>query len=79
MPLAEEHYGKNADGSPNTEYCTYCYADGAFTSDDTMEQMIDHCLKYLDEYNGASGLNLTPEEARGQMLQFFPMLKRWKV
>lgn len=33
MPLDENNYGKNADGTPNPHYCKWCYADGAFTLD----------------------------------------------
>ena len=80
MPLCgEEVYGTNADGSKNAEYCVYCFKDGAFTSDETMEAMIEHNLKYLDEFNGVGGTNFTPDEAREEMRKFFPQLKRWKV
>ena len=40
MPLTEEILGTNADGSKNEEYCIYCYKDGAFTGDFTMEEMV---------------------------------------
>lgn len=79
MPLSQEHYSKNADGSVNTEYCAYCYKDGVFTSDVSMEGMIEQCLTYIDEFNTDSEKKMTKEEAREQMKQFFPMLKRWKV
>ncbi len=79
MPLTEEHFSKNADGSTNHEFCSYCYKDGDFTEDVTMEEMIDHCLQYLDEFNTDSGEKFTKEEARAQMMQFFPALKRWQA
>ena len=42
MPLTvEAHFGTNADGTKNEEYCIYCYKDGAFTSEMTMEEMIE--------------------------------------
>ncbi|NDW17891.1 transcriptional regulator [Dysgonomonas sp. 216] len=78
MPLTEEHFGSNADGSANSEYCTYCYKDGAYTSDVTMDEMIEHCVQYLDEFNKDSDTKFTKEEAIAQMKQFFPNLKRWK-
>lgn len=79
MPLTEkEIYGTNADGTLNEEYCIYCFRDGKFTQDITMEQMVDHCLLYLDEFNKDSDQKLDREEAREQMLGFFPLLKRWK-
>ncbi|MDE6146282.1 MAG: zinc ribbon domain-containing protein, partial [Muribaculaceae bacterium] len=46
--------------------------------DMTMEQMIDHCAQFTDEINRQSGQNLTVEQMKEQMRQFFPHLKRWK-
>ena len=45
MPItSEEQFGRNADGSKNEEYCSYCYRDGAFTENCTMDEMIDNSL-----------------------------------
>jgi hypothetical protein len=80
MPLTEaEHFGTNADGTKNGEYCVYCFKEGAFTSDETMEQMIEHNLQYLDEFNAVGGTKFTPETAREEMRKFFPQLKRWQA
>ena len=73
-----EILGTNADGTPNEDYCIYCYKDGKFTQDMTMEQMIDHCAQFTEEINRQSGQNLTKEQAKEMMRQFFPHLKRWK-
>jgi len=78
MPLTSEILGTNADGTPNEDYCIYCYKDGKFTQDMTMEQMIDHCAQFTDEINKNSGQNLTVEQMKEQMRRFFPHLKRWK-
>ena len=43
MPLINEILGTNADGTKNEEYCSYCYKDGAFTDDLTMEEMVESC------------------------------------
>ena len=42
MPLSEaSHFGTNADGSRNEEYCTFCYRAGALINPDmTLEVMI---------------------------------------
>jgi len=77
MPLSEENRGTNADGSISEDYCVWCYKDGKFTQDMTMEQMIDFCAQFTDEINRQSGQNLTQEQAKGMMHQFFPHLKRW--
>ena len=78
MPLTEELLGTNGDGSKNEEYCIYCYKDGAFTSDLTMEEMADYCAQYVDEFNKHTGQMLSREEYRQMLLQFYPNLKRWQ-
>ena len=78
MPMQTvDLFGTNADGSLIQDYCCYCYKDGAFVQDCTMDEMIDHCIKYLDEFNGASDTKLSKEEAIAQMRKHFPTLKRW--
>ena len=75
MPLqAEDQWGTNADGSLNEEYCCYCYQKGAFTQDYTMEEMIGHCLQFLDEFNREADVPRTREQALAEMRQFFPAL-----
>ena len=78
MPLTNEILGTNTDGSRSEDYCIYCYKDGKFTQDMTMEQMIDHCAQFTDEINKWSGENMTVEQAKEMMRQFYPTLKRWK-
>lgn len=74
MPLSPEVLGSNADGSKSADYCHYCFKDGKFMADVTMEQMIEFCVPHVT----AAMPGTTPEQARQQMQQFFPMLKRWK-
>lgn len=78
MPLTKADYGKNADGSENHDYCRYCCPDGKFSREGTMEEMIEHNLDFLEEFNKDSETKLTREEAREQMMKFFPTLKRWQ-
>ena len=79
MPLrSTEDYGTNVDQSPNTDFCHYCYQDGNFTRDVTMDMMIEQCAQFLDEYNEDAPQKLTREEAIAQMQEYFPQLKRWK-
>lgn len=78
MPLKDDILGTNADGTPNEDYCIYCYKNGRFEQDMTMEQMIDHCARFTEEINRQSGQNLTEEQSKEMMRQFFPHLKRWK-
>lgn len=76
MPMQshEEVFGTESDGSMNTEYCKYCYDNGKFLMDTTMEGMIDACLPFLLEQDSS----LDKEQTRKQLLKYFPTLKRWK-
>ncbi len=79
MPMrTAEEFGTNGDNSQNQEYCTHCYQGGAFTNDVTMDEMIETNLEYLDVYNKDAEVKVTKDEAREQMKQYFPTLKRWK-
>lgn len=75
MPLeSEEVLGTNRDGSKNEDYCVYCYEDGAFTSNCTMEEMIEFCL----DSTAKSGLYTDRAQGKQMMLEWFPTLTRWR-
>ena len=75
MPLQKaEDFGTNADGSRNEDYCAYCYKEGKFLADCSMEEMIEFCLDATKD----TGLYTDREEARSQMMAWFPTLKRWQ-
>ena len=78
MPLNEHVLGTNADGSKNDDYCMYCYQNGKFTNDCTMDEMIEFCAQFVDEVNKNMPKPMTKEEYKDMMRQYFPMLKRWK-
>lgn len=71
MGINDELYGTQVNGSKSQDYCKYCYENGHFTADCTMEQMIEFCIPHTP--------NMTPDEARNMMQQWFPTLKRWTV
>ncbi len=78
MPLDKpEDAGTEADGSASSEYCRYCYQNGAFTSPDaTMDDMITLNLEFNEQNGYPFG---TQEEAERMMRSWFPTLKRWKI
>ena len=78
MPLTNEILGTNADGSKNEDYCMYCYKDGKFTQDCTMDEMIEFCAQFVDVVNKNMPKPMTGDEYKDMMRQFFPTLKRWK-
>ncbi len=80
MPLQTlEEFGTEADGDLSTEYCTYCYQNGSFTNERTMEEMIETNLLYLDQWNEGQGTNFSVDEARDILKVHLATLKRWKA
>lgn len=78
MPLeTEEVMGTNKEGSKNTDYCIYCYKEGNFTEDVTMDEMIEISLKHMKEFFKDDPSFKEEEEALATMKEFFPKLKRW--
>ena len=74
MPMTTTaEFGTEADGSPNRDYCTYCYQNGSFGEEKTMEEVIEICIPFSLE----AGLYKDAESARKAMMQYFPTLKRW--
>ena len=43
------------------------------------QAMIEHCIQFLDEFNGGSNTQYSKEEAIAEMKKCFPKLKRWKT
>lgn len=72
MPLYKpEMLGTNDSGQPIQDYCYYCFQDGKFTSEVTMDEMIKLCAKYVGSNNG------NQEQYIKHARQQFPLLKRW--
>ena len=46
MPMQEDQYGTEKDGSSNELYCCYCYKGGAFVQDCDMEGMVEFCAPF---------------------------------
>ncbi len=76
MPMGntDELYGTNLDGSKSEDYCKYCFENGEFSFQGTMEEMLDICIPHVLENND----DMNEESARKMMLEWFPRLKRWK-
>ena len=75
MPLdSDELLAHEADGSLNEHFCKWCYEDGHYAYECTMEEMIEHCLPHM--VDPAAGI--TEETARSWMNALLPTLDRWK-
>jgi predicted transcriptional regulator YdeE len=75
MPMnREEDRGTEKNQSKSNDYCVYCYKDGNFTSDTTMDEMIEVCASYAEQ----DGSYPDVASAKMAMKEYFPTLKRWK-
>jgi len=76
MPMGDtdEMYGLEADGSKSADYCMYCYENGAFTNDCTLEEMIETCVAIMVKDYGFDA-----DDAMQQCKEGLPTLKRWKA
>ena len=71
MPLEDEFISRNSDGTPNEDYCKWCYADGEYTYSD-MDELINVCVKHM------AGDGFSEEQARAYLKQTLPTLDYWK-
>ena len=71
MPLEDGIISREKDGTPNEEYCRWCYADGTYTYSN-MDELIDVCVGHMTDGN------FTEEQARAYMKQILPTLDYWK-
>ena len=72
MPMVQKaDFGTNADGTANTEYCHYCFKDGAFIQPDaTMKQVIEKSVEAMRQMK-------MPESLIEQTRKVIPTLSRW--
>lgn len=76
MPMGNDDqlYGTEKDGSKSRDYCQYCYDQGAFLADCSMQEMVEACVPHMVQANA----EISEEQARAAMMEFFPTLKRWQ-
>ena len=71
MPLEDAIISHNKDGSPNEDYCKWCYTDGEFKYK-SMDELIDFCASHMAS-------EAWPEaQVRAHMQAVVPGLKHWK-
>ncbi len=76
MPVSAEfgNYGTQADGSPETGFCQFCFQDGGFTNpDQTLDGMVQSSIDFM-----TANLGFTREKASEMSNDVIPRLKRWK-
>lgn len=75
MPMGEspKMYGTESDGSKSETYCGYCYRNGTFVSNITVEEMADRISVICSVMDPASERSDTKED----FLRFLRTLDRW--
>ena len=71
MPLEDDIIGRDKDGTPNENYCRWCYADGTYTYS-SMDDLIDVCVGHMVNEH------FSEEQARAYMKETLPQLDYWK-
>lgn len=71
MPIEDSIIGRDKDGTPNENYCKWCYADGTYTYSD-MDELIEVCVRNMINEN------FSEEQARAYLKQTLPSLDYWK-
>lgn len=80
MPLADgDDFGTEADGGISPVYCSHCYRSGRFTSNRSLEEMVESNLEHLEEFNRETGSSFSEEEARTVLKAHLATLKRWEA
>lgn len=52
MFTGSNQHGHEADGAETNRYCRWCYDDGKYTYETTMEDMIEECAPRMSEAMG---------------------------
>jgi hypothetical protein len=73
MPLGNAALlGTESDGSPNYDYCKFCYQNGAFTHPNLT---LDEMRRHMENLPGKQDL---PKELLETALKRLPHLRRWQ-
>nr|WP_326184786.1 zinc ribbon domain-containing protein [uncultured Oscillibacter sp.] len=72
MPLSDDLLAREPDGTFNEKYCKWCWEEGRFLQDCTMEEMAEHCIQFMPQGQ------TEPEACRAYMRGLLPTLERWE-
>ena len=74
MPMdTDEKHGTEANGTKSADYCVYCYQNGGFTTQQTLEQAVEGNIPFWKSEGESDDV------ARERIMEIFPTLKRWNV
>ena len=73
MFTAPDQHGHEADGSEAEDFCRWCYENGVYTYETSMEEMIEDCAPRM-----AEAMGWTVDEAASLLGAVLPTLRRWR-
>ncbi len=74
MFTGPDQHGHEADGTETEDFCRWCYDQGAYTYETTMEEMIEDCAPRMAEHMGWS-----VDECASLLGAILPNLRRWNA
>lgn len=74
MFTGPDQHGHEADGTETEDFCRWCYDQGAYTYETTMEEMIEDCAPHMAEHMGWS-----VDECASLLGAILPHLRRWNA
>lgn len=73
LPIEDDRFGPNPDGTQSEDYCIRCYEDGEFNEPTIqMEDMIERSARKM-----AEDMQISEDDAKRKLEKLFPTLKRW--
>ena len=72
MPLQDDLFSKEPDGTVNEAYCKWCYENGEFRYTD-MNQLIEFCVSHMASEQWPAA------QVRAHMEALLPTLEYWKA
>lgn len=74
MFTGPDQHGHEADGTETEDFCRWCYDQGSYTYETTMEEMIEDCAPHMAEHMGWS-----VDECASLLGAILPNLRRWNA
>ncbi len=76
MPMddADVMFGTEQDGCKSSDYCEFCYQNGAFTMNGDIDEMVETCVPFVMQ----GSLDVSEADVRAMLKEILPDLKRWK-
>ena len=72
MPLEEAIISREPDGTPNEDYCKWCYRDGSFAYE-SMDELLDFLAAHM------ANVSFSSDQVQEYMRTLLPGLKHWQA